>query len=410
MRATAKDCVTLYQLCVIDTLQAIYKPSGAPFWPTDGSILVPSALTADYNLGNNSTCSHGVLHLSSIEMVPLASLHPTCTSSQDGPAPSVTASTSTPNGAAASYLCSQADSHQLMSEPGHDSTDTLVQTAAASAVDTLVDDLLEDVLSFHNSSTAYAVDAVVEQLVSEAICDAQTADYAMKQSQEPAKAVDSVLDSLVTDVVSNDAAAQVEVVDAVLDELISNAVGDVQAALVESLSDLKTQTTAVDTVFERVISSVVAEAVAESAAACQPFTAQSLVSEQTGNVSEAVGSVSERPSMHSPSGADQAVCSACYSPPQAAENSGVAVKQQVQQLRRDMEVLSKVIQLEVYQVPPLFHHQPRFWFKAVYVCCTPSLQFLLHTIMVGLPGPRSGKVVAEYDCLWWCRRGGWMVK
>ena len=330
-------------------------------------------------------------------MVPLSPLRPTCTS-QDVPASLVAASTSQSNHAAATYLCSQVDSHQLMSQQDSDCTDTLVQAAAASFVDSAVEDLVEDVLMIHNTATAYAVDAVVEQLVSEAICDAETANYAMKQSS----AVDSVLDDLVSYVVDDDKAAQVEVVNTVLDELISNAVHDVQAAL----ADLNISTTAVDAVLEEVISSVVAEAGAESAAPCQPCTAQSLVSEPTGNVSEAVGSLSKGPGMPSACGAHQTVRTASYySPPQAADSSGGAVRQQVQQLRRDMEQLSKGIHLEVYKVPSLtmLPSIQALVHNHVSVRCTPtpSVQLLLHTYKYGfasVPGRR--RFAAECDCLW----------
>lgn len=65
-------------------------------------------------------------------------------------------------GAAATYLCSLVNSHQPLSQPGRDSTDSLVQPAAASAVDSVVDDLVKNTLSFHDMATSCAVDAVVE--------------------------------------------------------------------------------------------------------------------------------------------------------------------------------------------------------------------------------------------------------
>lgn len=343
---SASHCCSLPNLCGTDTLQTSYKYRATPYYPAEGAILVPLALKAADTLSNNYTCSHGLLHLSSIEMVPLSSPGPTSTS-QDGPPFLVIASTSALCCAAATHLCSHTDSPQLMSQQDRDYTAVTVQTAAAGAVDSIVDRLVDDALLCHNTAVACAVDAVVAQLVSKSICDAEAA---VKQRQQAARAVVSVLDDLVSDAIAEDEAAQVEVGDTMLNKLISNAVGDFRAALAESLSDLDRQSTAVD---EQVISSANAEAGAESAAACQSFTAQSHVREPTGDVSEAAGSLSKGPGMHSRSGVDQVVRSACYSEPQAAEGSGGAGGQQVQQLRRDMELLSTGIHLEVYRVPSL---------------------------------------------------------
>ena len=341
-------------------------------------------------------------------MAPLTSVH-SIGVPQDGPASLVTAFTSAPNHAAAT--CSQADSHQLMSQPGPDSTDSLVQPAAASAVDTLVEDLVENTCAFYNVVTSFAVDAVMEQLVSEAICDAQAANYAMQQSKEAARAVDSVFDDLISDVVADHAAAQVEMVDTVLDELISDAVHDSQATLAESLSDLNTQTTAVDAVVEQVISSVVAAAAPESTAAGQQLPAQSHLSEPTGNVSEAGGNLNERTSMRSTSGADQVVPSASYSPPEAAESSGGAGRQQVQQLRKDMQLLGKDIHVEVYKVPSLTMSHPsslpiQLLVHNCSMCVghqhsntsTPTSDAQFKGGFAGVSG--QGRFVVEYDCLW----------
>lgn len=114
--------------------------------------------------------------------------------------------------------------------------------AAAIAIDSLVDILVEHVLSFH--SAACAADDVMEQLVSDAICDDEAANDAMTQFREAARAVDSVLDDVVSYIAADAEDTQAEVVGSVLNELISSAVGGPQAALAQSLSDLNRQTKA----------------------------------------------------------------------------------------------------------------------------------------------------------------------
>ena len=344
-------------------LQGTDTPTTMPLCPADGAILVPTALTTVPTISDQHTCSQGVIHLDDKELVPL---HPTF---PDNPASLVTASAATSNGL---LLCGQANGQQVVSELDPDHPDSLLRKAAAGAVDSIVDDLVEDAVAHHDMATACVVDAVVEQLVNEANYDSEAADYAMNQRREAATAVDCVLDQLVSDAVAEDEAAQLEVVDIVLDELVSNTVVDAEAAQAEVLSDLKLSQ-AVDTLLEQVISSVMAEVQAESAAAmCQSFTVQSCLSEPNGNLSKEL-------SMQSTAGAHQAVGSLpSYSPPsyspfscsqpsyspfsysqpsysqrEDAVSSGAAARQQVQQLRREMALLSGSTYTELYQVPPI---------------------------------------------------------
>ena len=316
-------------------LQATTTPPIMPACPADGAMLLPTALAAMPTMDNHPTFPQGVIHLDNIELVPL---HPTL---PDNFASLVAASAATSDGA---LLCGQTEGQQVMSHSNQDQADTLVQKAAAVAVDSIVQDLVADALSYDDMATACAVDAVVNQLVSEAICDAKAACCDTHQRREEAKAVDCVLAQLVSDAVAHDEAAQLEVVDTVLDELVSIAVVDAEAAQANLVSDLNRQSRAVDTVFEQLISDVITEVEAESAGTHQLLPVRS-------HVSEPDGSVSKEPSMQSTAGTHQVVGShPSYSQPEDAVSSGAAVRQQ---LRREMELLNKNVPIETYQVPPI---------------------------------------------------------
>ena len=311
-------------------LQDTATPSTMPPHAADGAFLVP---TAPLSMDNQGACFQGVTHLDSKELVALRPASP------DGSVPLVPASAASSGG----LICGQADVQQGMNHLDHDHPDNLVQTAAAVVADSIADDLVEDALSYHNMATTCAVDAVVEQLVSEANCDAEAAD-ATNHRREAAMAIDSILDQLVSDAVADDEAAQVKVVETVLDELVSNAVVGVDSAQVETLSDLKSSRT-LDSVLEQVVSYVTAEAQAGSATvACKPVTVQRGVS----------GSSSKDLSMQSTAEAHQGVGSQpSYLQCEKASSSKSAAKQQVQQLRRGMELLSGTIYTELYQVLPI---------------------------------------------------------
>ena len=306
--------------------------------PADGAILVPTGLAAMPSANNHHTCSQGVLHVHRTDLTPL------CPSSSDDPASLGTASAAPSDGV---LQGSQADGQQVITQPDHgrqagSQTMTAMQAAAAGTVDSIVADLVEDALSYYNMATDCAADAVVEQLVSEAICDTEAANYAMNHRRAAAMAVDSILDQLVSHAAADDEAAQIEVVDTVLDDLVSKAVVDVEAAQAELLFDIK-QSQAVDAVLEQIISNVSQEVRAESAAAmCQPLTTQSRAGEPGGSLSKKL----------STGEADQAVGPhPSYLQCEDAVSSQAAARQQLQQLRRKMELLSRSISIQTYQVP-----------------------------------------------------------
>lgn len=325
-------------------LQAADRPTTRAPCPADGAILVPTELAATPTTStHHTTCSQGMLHVHRTELIPLRP------SFSEDPPSLVTASAAASNGV---FLRSEGNGQQVVSHLDYDHPDSLVQTATAGTIESIVDDLVEDALLYHDIATDCVVDAVMEQLISEAICDTEAVNHAMNQRREAAVAVDSILDQLVNDAVADEEAAQIEVVDIVLDDLVSKAVLDVDAAQAELLSDFKLSQ-AVDTVLQQVISRVSEDVRDESAAAmCQLLTTQS-------HAGEPGDSLSKDLSMQSTGEAGQAVGPhTSYLQHDDALSSQAAARQKVQQLRRKMEQLSRSIRIQTYQVAIPVSHLP----------------------------------------------------
>ena len=97
----------------------------------------------------------------------------------------------------------------------------------ADIVDSVV--LTAEGVPHYDVATTFAVDAVVDALVGQAVCDAEAAQRDMLHAREADKAVDSVLAELVNSTVADVEAAPVDEAGALLGHLDSKAAVDVTA-------------------------------------------------------------------------------------------------------------------------------------------------------------------------------------
>ena len=98
----------------------------------------------------------------------------------------------------------------------------------ADIVDSVV--LNVDAVLHCDMAAAFAVDAVLDELVGQAVQDAETADRDMAHTRKAARAVDIVVDELVSNTVADVEVAQAQQAGAFLGHLGNKAVADVTAA------------------------------------------------------------------------------------------------------------------------------------------------------------------------------------
>ncbi|KAL3143095.1 hypothetical protein ABBQ38_003368 [Trebouxia sp. C0009 RCD-2024] len=216
----------------------------------------------------------------------------------------------------------------------------------SAVVHSILLDVVDDAIAYHDLELACAVDAVVDELVSNAVFDAVAACCAILHDRAAGMAVDSVLDDLITDTVAAGAeAAQAQVVPVVLQDPTSTAVVAVTVAQPKTVVDLVIDR-AVDAQLEELLSSVTADVLCaqmvESAAMPQQSPASQPICP-----SSSVTDISI--SLSSTAAAGPFDGSGACTQPQDTGSEGGASRQQVQQLRREMQQLSRKVPLEVYQ-------------------------------------------------------------
>ncbi|KAL3138439.1 hypothetical protein ABBQ32_006231 [Trebouxia sp. C0010 RCD-2024] len=304
--------------------QVLDGPDAVSTFTAETTILVPDALPAILSHGGASTFSQGVVHLQSPES---AILCPSFDLSGDTSS-AVSFSTATPADVV------------LITQEDHRHPDTSVHSAVVNS--TLLN-VVADAISYHELETACAVDAVVDELVSNAVFDAEAACSAILHDRAAGMAVHSVLDDLLSDAVAAGVeAAQAQIAPTLLEDPASTAVVAVTAVQPETVVDLVIDR-AVDALPEQLLSSVTADAhMVESAAMPQPSPASQPVC-PSGSVTDVSISRSSTAAACPSNG------SGGCTQPQDTGSDGSASRQQVQQLRREMVQLSRKVPLEVYQ-------------------------------------------------------------
>lgn len=212
-------------------------------------ILYPSVLAAVSTIGSDATCFLNV-HLNSVEP---ATRSASCELSKD---------------AESSLASSAATAADILSstEQDHGDLDSLVPSSIADAVDSMVLDLTDDAVLHYDVATAFAVDAVVDELVGQAVYDAETAHRDMLHTGEAERAVDIVVDELISNTVADLEVAQAQPAGALFVHLASKAVADGMAAQPltttepahQGIIHAREAARAVDSVLDELVNSTVA--------------------------------------------------------------------------------------------------------------------------------------------------------
>ncbi|KAL3143103.1 hypothetical protein ABBQ38_003376 [Trebouxia sp. C0009 RCD-2024] len=306
--------------------QVLDRPDGVSSSRAETTILVPDALPAILPHTHAPTFPQSVVQLESPESFQCPSFDLSGDASS-----AVLVSTATPADVV------------LITQEGNGYPESSLHSAV---VDSILLDLVDDAISYHELGTACAVDAVVNELVSDAVFDAEAACCAILHDRAAGMAVDSVLDDLITDTVAAGAeAAQAQIVPVVLQDPASTAVVAVTVAQPKTVVDLVINR-AVDAQLEQLLSSVTADVLCAQMVESAAMPQRSLASQPICPSSSVTDSSI---TMSSTAAAGPVDGSGACAQPQGTGSDGSACRQQVQQLRREMQQLSTKVPLEVYQ-------------------------------------------------------------